>query len=235
MLAKFSTIVASAFVLLASSAAAAPLSTDTSPILATRQLVSLTVPVTASIGSATCPAPSSGNTVNANVLAVVSVRQELRLAALVGVLGVGVDVNINVCLCVDASLQLTTAQVLDVQAAARTQVIAAPAVTANVAAGDLLNLSLRPTLTPSRCGTCSTTQYPTCNNGACGCANCPPGQTYSASAGACILSPSGTASNNGPGRRALAAGMAPDQVRSRQAKREDIMKRIASKPSLVTV
>lgn len=250
----------------AASIAAARVST----LVARAELINLQ----AAIGSASCPVPTAGDTVNANVLAVVSFNELVSVTALgglattpvanpgpgggfipviggiaqapVNVIGgiapiadVQATVALDICLCLDASLQLTEANLANVRAQALADLVAQAE--ANVAAnptlllldtildaGALASVSLTPVRT-NLCDDCAANEIPTCVDGACVCVPCGTGLVYSPAAGVCVAAPAGASqiSSANRNKRHLPGNATSEQLKSRQAKRGDIAHRMA--------
>jgi len=154
-----------------------------------------------------------------------------------------IEVDLEVCLCANAAVNIGNLDLASIRAAAIADIRAYAQVTAAVGTtlelfNGLLNdivrldVDLRPeSVTP--CGRCERNQYPTCNGGRCGCANCPAGHIFNGAK--CLLAPSAGSISPAAGRRSLSGGRKGEQLQARQAKREDIVKRLSGKPAPLNV
>lgn len=153
-----------------------------------------------------------------------------------------IEVDLEVCLCANAAVNIGNLDLASIRAAAiadiraYAQVTAAVGTTLQLFNGLLdntvrLDVDLRPeSVTP--CGRCERNQYPTCIGGRCGCANCPAGHIFNGAK--CLLAPS--AGSISPAvRRSLSGTRKGEQLQVRQAKREDIVKRLSGKPAPLNV
>ncbi|CAD6563654.1 MAG: hypothetical protein CYPHOPRED_000007 [Cyphobasidiales sp. Tagirdzhanova-0007] len=210
------TILAAGLVLLAQTAALAVVSpralTPPLPIDTTSgDLLSFVLP-----DNATCPV-NSNDGVNVQALAVVQI-QELAKVTVGQLLAGQVDLNISVCLCITVDVN---SNLIDVPA---NVTLEAEATLSNAITTDAfrpaflnevnllgidVNVTASPTSTSSSQCTCSVNEVPTCSDGRCGCQQV--GQA-------------------GPSvKRRAYAGPASTAIAGRQAKREDIVRRMAAK------
>lgn len=207
------------------------------------------LPVVADVNlgnSPVCPVPGPG--VDAGVLAVVQFDETASLTAVGGAL-LEADVSVNVCLCVDANVNTGIPLSASLQADARaaitayvrtsTSTLLAPLRGALGLLGPngLVNIDVVPGEVVGTC-LCPATQRPTCEDGQCGCEDCPAQQVYDPSLNACAPCPTGSVFDDdaqncvvvdpvpGPSQAVRRNRRSNPAIDRRQTNRESVMQRL---------